>query len=569
MKNNAFSKRRLRYASTSVVLTAAIIAAIIAVNVIFTALAGKFLWYVDLTPEQVFSLSDACFELIEKGDDTLSDSASPIEMVERFRAQNAEYNKANGLKKGDAGWRDEELMIEILFCDEPDVLEANLTQKYVYHTALELENHFPEHIDVKWVDTVKNPSAVMKFMKTSLDYISPSHVIVSCGSEYVKIPLRSFYLFDSATSEAPWAYNAEKKYSSAILSVTRTETPVACITTNHGETMPSEDFLVTLQDAGYEVLPLDLSSQEIPADCRLIVVCNPQADFLVNDGISTIDEISKLDDFLDATNSLMVFTSPTSPVLNNLEEYLEEWGIVFDRYTDALTGITHPTLISDKSQALSIDGYTIVSEYVTDGAGASLTEEMRSGGTPKKVIFKNAMPITYSSHFTMEHINDESMGLSFDYATSYVDGVRRNVYDVFVTSPEAEAYANGSVVARASETEPLKLMTVSVEERKTQESSYSVTDESSYVVACGSVEFLGEALIQSQAYGNSDILLSLGRAIGQEPVPIGLEATPFSDTTIDTITSREATQYIITLAVIPAVAALVAGVVILIRRRNK
>ncbi len=569
MKNNAFNKRKLRYASSSVALTALIIAAIIVVNIIFSALAQKFLWYVDMTPEQLFTLSDACFDLIEKGDESIEGSSSPVEMVEKFRAENAAYNEANGLKKGDAGWRDEELMIEIIFCDEPDAIEAELTHKYVYHTALELQDHFPEYIEVKCFDTVKNPSSVARFMKTSLDYVSPTHVIVSCGSEYRKLPLRSFYMFDSTTSDTPWAYNAEKKYSSAILAVTRTETPVACVTTNHGETMPSEDFLVTLEDAGYEVRAIDLSAEEIPEDCRLLVICNPAADFLVDDGISTIDEIEKIDDFLDATNSMMVFMAPTSPVLTNFEDYLEEWGIVFDRYTDALTGITHPTLISDKSQSLTIDGYTIISEYVTQGSGASLTEEMRSGGTPKKVVFKNAMPITYSSFYTVNHYADESTGVAFDYASAFVDGKQREVFDVFTTSGAAEAYANGEAIAKATDANPFKLMTVAVERRTTQESNYTTIDESSFVVACGSVEFLGEALIQSQAYGNSDLLLSTGRAIGQEPVPVGLSMTPFADTTIDTITSAEATQYIVTLTVIPALAALVTGTVIIIRRRNR
>jgi len=567
MKNSAYNKRKLRYSSVSVLLTALIIAAIIFVNVIFSALAAKHLWYVDLTPEQIFTLSDACFDLIENGDPTIEESASPIEMIEKFRADNAAYNKSNGLKEGDAGWRDEDLMIEIVFCDEPDAIEAQITHKYVYRTALELQDHFPEYIEVKCYDTVKNPSAVARFMKTSSDYVGPTNVIVSCGSEYRKLALRSFYMFDSATTETPWAYNAEKKYSSAILAVTRTETPIACVTTNHGEIMPSEDFLITLEDAGYEVRPIDLSVEEIPEDCRLLVVCNPQADFLVDDGISTIDEISKIDDFLDATNSMMVFMSPTSPVLANFEDYLEEWGLVFDRYTDALTGITHPTLISDKSQSLTIDGYTIFSEYETQGAGASLTEEMRSSG--KEVVFRNVMPIAYSSHYTVSHYSDETTGTEFDYASAYVDGKQREVYDVFTTSGAAEAYANGEVVAKATDATPFKLMSVAVERRTTQESNYTVIDESSFVVACGSVEFLGEALIQSQAYGNSDLLLSVGRAIGQEPVPVGLTMTPFADTTIDTVTAADATQYIVVLALIPALTALVVGTVIIIRRRNR
>ena len=113
------------------------------------------------------------------------------------------------------------------------------------------------------------------------------------------------------------------------------------------------------------------------------------------------------------------------------------------------------------------------------------------------------------------------------------------------------------------------IMTVTVEERETQESNYTAISEASYVVACSSVEFLGATLLQDNSYGNSDVLLSVCRAIGQEPVPVGLDPKPFADKTIDVITSAEATQYTVVLTVIPAIVALVTGVVIIVRRKNR
>ena len=80
-------------------MTTLIIAAIIVFNVIFSALGAKFLWYVDLTPELVFTLSDECFDLIRDGDDSFENSSSPIEMVDKFRAENKAYNDANVLSE--------------------------------------------------------------------------------------------------------------------------------------------------------------------------------------------------------------------------------------------------------------------------------------------------------------------------------------------------------------------------------------------------------------------------------------------------------------------------------------
>ncbi len=217
MRKNNFNKRKFLYASTSAALTALIVAAIVVFNIIFSALGTKFLWYVDLTPELVFTLSDECFDLIEFGDDKFENSASPIEMVEKFRAENKAYNEANSLKKGDAGWRDENVMIEIIFCDEIDTIEASYFQKTVYHTALELEVRFPEYIKVVNHNVVRNPSAVSIYKETANDYIDPSSVILTCGSEYRRYDLRSFYTFESAGAESPWAYNGEKKFAAAML----------------------------------------------------------------------------------------------------------------------------------------------------------------------------------------------------------------------------------------------------------------------------------------------------------------------------------------------------------------
>ena len=189
---------------------------------------------------------------------------------------------------------------------------------------------------------------------------------------------------------------------------------------------------------------------------------------------------------------------------------------------------------------------------------------------PPPVVFSNVMPIAYSSLYSLDHFtNEDEPDKSFDYASYSVDGVNRSIFDIFVSSKNAIAYANGNEVGRATEQNPFKLMTVTMEERETQESNYTTISEASYVVACSSVEFLSSVLLQDNSYGNSDVLLSVCRAVGQEPVPVGLDPKPFADKTIDVITSAEATQYTVVLSVIPAVIALATGIVIIIRRKNR
>ena len=112
-------------------------------------------------------------------------------------------------------------------------------------------------------------------------------------------------------------------------------------------------------------------------------------------------------------------------------------------------------------------------------------------------------------------------------------------------------------------------MTVTAEERTTQEDNYTTISEASYVVACPSVEFATNTLLSSSSYGNSDLLLSVLRYIGREPVPVGLDPKPFADYTIDTITTKEATQYTVVLTVVPALVATITGAIVLVRRKNK
>jgi hypothetical protein len=568
MKMKTSTGKKLRYGGISAAVTTVIIAAIILFNVIFSALSSKFTWYADLTPDLLFTLSDECIDLIRNGDDEFENSSSPIEMVDKIREENRKYNAENSLSEGMEGYRDEDLMINLIFCDDPDVWQNDTMMNYVYNTATELQSEFPEYISIKNPNIVHNPSSVTKYKENSLTVIDPTSVIIEFGTEYRIRELASF--FGTNTSDGTiWAYDGEKAFAASILSVTRVESPLACVTVNHREGFADTALLQTLSDAGYKIDDVDLKNEEIPEDCRLLVIFDPKDDFLVKDGTSDIDEIDKIDKFLDATNSMMVFVSPETPVLKNLEEYLSEWGIKFDRHTDA-AGTEHPYMIKDSQNSLTSNGFTVVSEYVTDNPVSAITKDMRSRPIPQSVIFPNAMSISHSDIYSPQrYVNEEDATIAYNYAAYSADGISRAMYNLFTTSATASAFANGSEVEKASEQNKLALMTISKEDRTIQESNYTAVNEASYVVAFGSTDFASKDFLHSNAYGNTDLLLSVCRHIGREPVPVGLGFKPFADFTIDTVTTKEATQYTVVLAVVPVLAATVAGIVVLVRRKHR
>lgn len=528
MKNSAFSSRKFKYGSLSLAMTCVIIAAIMLFNGVFKLLADKYLWYTDLTRDEIYTLSDAAVEALANVDKD----------------------------------------VEILFCDDPDNLEADYYSKMVYKTALGLAEK-NKHITVNTVNIWREPSAINKFKTNSKDSIYSTDIIVHSGTEFRVYRLKAMFVFNDTDSSTPWAYNGEKKLASGILAVTQAQSPIACITVNHGEPFVAQSDLAKsqyliglLEDGGYDVQFIDLAHEEIPADCRLMVIYDPQDDFLVNDGVSGISEIEKLDKFLDATNSLMVFVNPSTPVMPNFEEYLEEWGIKFNRHTDNL-GNTLGTTIRDYDHSLTADGMTVVGNYTTQGTGASLHEDLRTT-YPPKVIFKNAMGISYSDSYEETWYKDETDStISFPYGSYYKNGVSRSMFDVFVSPSTATEVVDTTVVNHATETDPIKLMTITRESRMIDNENADY----SYVLACGSTDFLSSTLLLSNTYGNTDMMLSALRATGREFVPVGIDLKPFASTEIETLTTARANRYTIILILAPTLITAAAGIYVLVRRK--
>ena len=537
----------------SVVITALVIVAVILFNVIFSALASKFLWHVDLTSEGLYSLSDNCKELLA---DTFDDVT--------------EHRREQGVT--------DPLKVTIKFCDLEDNIMEVTAQRYVLMTAKELADRFPDYIDIEFINIWENPTAVEKYKTSVHTTVNSSDVIVESGTEYRIYKAAEFYLTSKGASN-PWAYFGEKRFASAILAVTQAESPVAGVLTGHGEVFTDAELVYLLELAGYEVQIIDdLVNTELADNCRLLVCFNPTADFLAADGISDISEISVLDDFLAGENhSLMVFMSPSSPILPNLENYLALWGISFGRHTD-LEGNVSSCTVKDSNNALTGDGLTFIGKYETEGFGATVTEDMRSVKNPRRVVFKNAMPIAIADTYETAYAADAETKEQYAYGyKSLGNGFSRQVFNIFTADDSSVLMSGGKQVERADAGMPYGLMTISMHYRATQEESNAdyfenadeiFADQSSFVLACGSTDFVTETLIQSGTYGNSEVLLHALLRMGKEPVPTSLEFTPFSDTTIDTLTLKRANAYTVSLTVIPTIIIFGIGIFVIVRRKH-
>ncbi len=509
--NNFTNNKKLRYGTLSAVVTALFLAVIIMFNVVFSTFAQKNLWYIDMTSDGVYTLSDECVDIL----------------------------------------RDVKDDVRIIFCDDPDTLNDTDNSRLVYNTALEIADKL-DNITVETVNVIKNPTAVNKYKTTATTLINPTDVIIESGAKFRKLSLSAFYTFTQSSPNSPWAYSAESKFASTILAVTRTSAPICGIITNHGESYADEALATLVSDAGYEIEFIDLSANEIPTDCKLLISYNPTSDFLSSyDGYSDISEIEKLDKYMDGVNSFILFVSPSTPVLPNLEEYLYEWGVKLGRYEK--DGQLYSGMVYDSQNSIDKEGNNIVAKYVTEESslGLQVNNDLTNAGTAPKVIFPEAMPILHSDSY-------DSTG----YYSS--NGYSRQINDIFVAHEDSYVMANGERVDTATKLNTLPLMTITTEGRRVGESK---TTEYSYLMVCGSTEFATEALLQSIVYGNSASLYSSMRIMQKDIVVVDLPVKPFSRVAIEGLETSTARNYTLIFTIVPALIVAIIGSVRIVRRK--
>ncbi len=339
--------KKKKFAFYQTAITVLFVAFVIVLNTAIYALAEHFLWYIDMTEGQVFTLSDEAKALL-----------TAVE-------------------------KDSDKEVNIYFTVDPDkIYAASPYLHYVYQTSLEMEKEY-DYINVKCVDIVKNPNFFRKYYASAAQDIYTTSVIVESGEEFRLFAIESFFVNNEDGSI--WAYQGEYKIISAILSMTAADMPTVAFTTAHGESTDKEAsaFKSLFEDAGFDVETVDLSKDDFSDDTRIVVINNPVYDFAGIEG-DNANEIEKLDKFLDSYGCLMVFSSPEhSGNLKNLSEFLSEWGIAF----------TANTYVKDTQNAISVDGKSVYAKYGKDTLGASLYTDITDLDTAPKTVLRNAAPI--------------------------------------------------------------------------------------------------------------------------------------------------------------------------------
>ncbi|MBQ4111282.1 MAG: Gldg family protein [Clostridia bacterium] len=558
--------RRATRRILGVAATVAVIAVVLVVNLLFSFVADRFMWQVDATVTKYTS---------REGVSMYTPTPEFLKVVRDYAIPMVEDMNQKRAAQGQ-----EPITINVKFCTERDKVYEADKLRMIQYSVLALQKEFPESVKVEYLNIEKNPSQVQKYKATSSTNIYAHQVIFEFGTEFRVCSYDYFFLKNDNSASEHWAYNGEQKIASLLLALTRAESPVAGFITNHGEALENCRSLRELvHNAGYDVVDIDLSKDEIPENCRLLICYDPSADFVgLGNPIYTEgdpSEIDKLDRFLDQAYSFMLFVDADTPELPVLEEYLEEWGIRVGRAENA-EGELDNLLVRDPVSKLDKDGYTPMGEYVTTGGGASLTTDMRGVAYPAKVAFPNAVAITMSDSYKKTHVvpNDtNNVTEAYSYGSYYRNGVSRYFHDVFKTTAGASVEAFGKQYQVATDLQRFNLMTISIESRTIMETNYLSTQEPSYVVAFGSTEFASDTILDSAAYGNADVLTSTLRHTGREVMPADLEFKAFKVYTVDTdvypVNARSTVMTTALMTLLPIALFAAVGAVVSIKRKYR
>lgn len=372
----SINNKVIKYGTASIVLALVFIAFIFAFNLIVGIVVEKFNLYVDLTSEELYTISDETFTLLEDMDEP----------------------------------------VKIIFFTPLDQLDNSSSVKNIKTLALEYEEKF-DNITVEYIDMTRNPDLVRRYRKDV--QLSDTSIIVESDKRFVGFDMSECFVWTQSESGSYsiHAFNGEYRFTSSLLKVTRDTMPVVAFTSNHGEEIPTA-FKKLFSDSGFDVQTVNLLQNDIPADTEILIVASPQYDMTgVESEEEGKSEITKLNSYLARGGNLMVFVDPNTPELPNLDDFLYTWGI------DVLHGVA----VQDNSNYLTgTNNMAILSQYYSEDKDSLDLHSSVSGKTSPMTAVSY-----YSSPISLVPLTNVSRGVApilVSHPTAYVPKTSQENY---------------------------------------------------------------------------------------------------------------------------------------------
>lgn len=460
-------------------ITLAMIVVLLGLNLLFSILGLNNNIYIDMTPEELYTVSDV--------------------MVKECSFLN-EIDKDKDVK--------------IIFCDDPDTLMDSTVTRTTYFMALKLRKIF-KNIIVEAENVNYNPTKVAKYKATSLTQIKTSDVIIAYGDRYRIVSAESFW--NSADGEQYAYYNGEYKLATLLKSVTRANDgdPAAYFLTGHGETcydknalesagtLATEQFKNLFLDRGLRVEILDLSAPDsvVPSDCAVLVINNPTEDFISDENslgsFFYESEIEKIDRYLTEDQGSLMIAKDPSVSLPSLERYLEEWGF---KLSDATLSVPQ-----DISKPIASDNKTEIMNGVYDtdenSYAYAIYGDFSSISSAPKTVFDGTGYIECSFGVDTSVIESGSFDVS-------------RIYTSFIKSPSsAVPYSQDG--KQQDDADSYDIASVSV---RTCFDNTNANYTYSYVFCANDGDFFSNDLLGNPAYANFEIMSALVNNISRRDI---------------------------------------------------
>lgn len=381
------------------------------------------------------------------------------------------------------------------------------------------------NIKVNYVDLDRNPTFASEYKSEG---ITSADVLVKTEKRHRLLSYTD--LFDvqqSQTDGSTTAYSmVDSALASAIATVNANDLPVATFDTGHNPMLDTTLYKSLLTSNQFETKDINLLSDEIPENTRLLVLPTPSADY-------TSAEIQKLEAFLTdselaADRSLLITFHPSQQTMPNLSNFLQEWGLAVKQ-----------AQVLESSQ----------SAYYTDPSSlfANASQDVTLGGkNPYQYLI---MPESSAIERTFDTRGDVT------------------TYQLLYSSPTSYLY---NLTTKKEEKSNLGSNTLGAMGQKTISSggkSYK-----SNVIAMGSSLMFLDGIINSEAFGDRIYLLDLSKYATGTTGTESLISTKSVQTTVSDISMNAAASTVLGLGVFTVLVPLcvaIAGIIVYSRRRRQ
>lgn len=180
-----------------------------------------------------------------------------------------------------------------------------------------------KHIFVQNVDPYKNPQFAAKYVKNG-DSITIGSVVVSTANGYKIISekdLADVYVNESTGESYMQGIKLESVLTGAIRSLTSGESNTIYALSGHNEAAVYDDLTKEMTYGGYNLKDLNLVTEgAIPDDCSILLINAPSTDI-------TDSEIGLISAYMDNGGRVFVTLAVTLEEMPNLDSFLANYGI--------------------------------------------------------------------------------------------------------------------------------------------------------------------------------------------------------------------------------------------------